>query len=176
MLSKIIVFLVAIMAVNGFTIPDGTSDGVYSVITHENGTEVHTKIDEPSFGPVSPRQPLSMSAKLNRRDSLSCGGAHDLNHADTDAANADIDRQCGPGAFMSPYNDFYAIRNGVVAFVCNFGRNNFCDAGTRGRTSGAITAQCGLYNSGWFEFTGASISYGYDVSWSKFCNKGVNGK
>lgn len=157
-----------------FAIPDGQPEGVYSH-TIVNGTDVHVKIAEPSSGSVTARSPRTVSMQ-DQPVKIYCGRALNLNHEDTDGANADIDRQCGNGGLIGGGYNFYAIRGGTVAFVCNFGHwyeQHRCYEERRLRSGKMITDFCGLYNSGWADFEYGWISYGYDTTASDFCGTGL---
>ncbi|KAF2186593.1 hypothetical protein K469DRAFT_141868 [Zopfia rhizophila CBS 207.26] len=149
----------------GFLIPEGQEEGTYAV-EYINGRSVHTKIANATvYAPVPEPYALEpRTGRLVRREGVSCGGAKNLDHGNTDAVNADIDRQCGNGAQVGSGLTYYAIRGDVVAFFCNF-RSGFastCTARERQQYSGQITNACGWYNSGWYTYFNNYWSYGYD--------------
>ncbi|KAF2138621.1 uncharacterized protein K452DRAFT_290767 [Aplosporella prunicola CBS 121167] len=173
--SKFLQVVALAAAVNAFTIPEGTEDGVYAVKTDANGIDQHTKLaDATPIEELEVTKPNRFNGLVRRDRKITCGGTKNLNHADTDAANADLDRQCGgaAGNFVASGHNFYAIRGNTVAFYCNFGGDNRCDSVTRAQYSSAITSLCGAYNSGWGTSSG-KLSYGYDVNSSKFCGSGA---
>lgn len=162
------------VTVSGFAIPEGQPEGVYSH-TIVNGTNIHMKIAEPYFGPIAKRAPRILSMQ-QQPAKVYCGRALNLNPEDTDAANADLDRQCGNGGWIGGGYNFYAIRGGTVAFVCNFGYfydHHQCYEEKRAKSSKVITEFCGSYNSGWINYEYGWISYGYDSTASDFCGTGV---
>lgn len=127
----------AFTAVQAFRIPAGTSDGVYTVSIDAEGNENHTLIASPSKHiPLSPRNPNPLpvaNSRLFRRDfKVECYDAKDLDHADLDAANADLDSQCDAVNEAVPgHHNFYAIRGGAVAYFCNWNSGSYrCDSGT----------------------------------------------
>jgi hypothetical protein len=138
------ILLVATAAVTalGFAIPEGQPEGVYSH-TVVNGTDIRVKIAEPYLGPITKRAPRILSMAY-------CGRALNLNYEDVDAANADLDRQCGNSAWVGGGYNFYAIREGTAAFACNFGHR--CYEDKRVKSSKVITEFCGPYNSGWINY------------------------
>jgi hypothetical protein len=103
-----------------------------------------------------------------------------LDPRDTDAANNNIDVQCGNGETLpSSVNgrDKYAIFGNVVSYVCNYsGGTNNCFASERQDADRRVTADCGLYNAGDDTVPDRNIGYGYQVKWATFCGRGVNGK
>lgn len=152
---------------SGFLIPEDQEDGTYAV-EYINGRSVHTKIANATvYAPLpEPYTPEPRAGRLVRREGVSCGGARNLDHGNTDAANADIDRQCGDGAYVGGGLTFYAIRGDVVAFYCNFRTGSSdggsCTASLRQEYSRDITNACGWYNSGWYTYFNNFYSYGYD--------------
>lgn len=124
----------------------------------------------------SPSEPPAFSAWKNSPLRFTAAAPLNLNHDDTDAANADLDRQCGNGVLIGGGYNFYAIRGGTVAFVCNFGYfydHHRCYEDTRVQSSKVITEFCGPYNSGWINYEYGWMSYGYDATASDFCGTGV---
>lgn len=118
------------IATASFTVPADAVEGSYMVTRDANGNEVHTLLaarsDTPSVRARHYLADTSKSAKLPRQlngGTVTCGGALDLNHADCDAANAELDDQCGGAAGSSvPANaHWYHVVGGVVAYYCNFG-------------------------------------------------------
>lgn len=172
-------FLVAAAAVSvlGFTVPERQPEGVYIVYSHENGTEIHKRIAEPYTRRITKRWPYFLQFEPNDAK-ISCGhrGSElypELNHADADAANADIDRQCGPGAMIASGYNFYAIRGDVVSYICNQSWDNqFCEAGTRDHLYRMMAVYCGSYIPGEVAIPWKRLSYGYNFAKSKFCGTG----
>lgn len=174
MLFQNVLFLALAASTQAFEIPANTPDGVYVVSTDASGNEVHEKLADPSSGFTVPSQPLSVRKRaMMKRDKTTCGDGRELNHGDCDAANADLDVQCGgPGGVFVPGGlDWYSKRGNTVAFFCNFGGNNRCDSNSRGRASAAITAVCGLYKPGWTGPDAGYLTYGYDHVDSRFCGR-----
>jgi hypothetical protein len=126
--STAISLLVGATCVASFHIPSNVTDGVYSVFTHENGTEVHTRIGDlldPNINTLVP------SSKFKRQNTdwttTTCypqEGTQDLDHRTCDAANATLDAQVGfllyrfavffcegrtPGSCFKPYHDFHIL-------------------------------------------------------------------
>lgn len=158
------ILLVATAAVTafGFAIPEGQPDGFYSH-TVVNGTDIHMKIAERYSGPITKRAPRILGME-EQPAKVYCGRALNLNHEDKDAVNADLDRQCGNGVLIGGGYNFYAIRGGTVAFVCNFRYfydHHRCYEDTRVQSSKVITEFCGPYNSGWINYEYGWMSYGY---------------
>lgn len=181
-LPKLILYAGMLRAATSFTIPEGTANGVYSVHTDESGIDIHTPLSDlpdPAFVERNAQEELVYTSRHSKRENgywVDCGGTKNMNRGDTDAANADLDRQCGKGTWVGGRQNYYAIRGNVVAFFCNFNNalsgSRRCFDWKRGQESAAITKKCGLYNSGWTrtEVTGTdNYSYGYDSAQSHFC-------
>lgn len=179
MLFNQITVLLAALAVSasaqGFNVPESTLDGEYSVTYNANGDATFLKLGE--VEPLATGEDSSITLPRRhltaRGENIRCGDRNELNHGDTDAANNALDAQCGGdrGAYVPGNTDFFAKRGSTVAFFCNWGGGNGCDAGSRRRTSGQITASCGWYKAGWVENTDYKISYGYDWVNSRFCGR-----
>lgn len=169
-----LLFLALTATTQAFTVPPNTPDGVYVVSIDDNGKEVHSKLADPSSSITPQGQPLSVRARpMIKRAITTCGDNQELNHGDTDAANADLDNQCGGagGVFVPGGHDWYSKRGGTVAFFCNFGGDNRCDSNSRQRSSATITSVCGLYKAGWTGPDAGYLTYGYDHVNSKFCGR-----
>ncbi|CAK1368285.1 unnamed protein product [Cercospora beticola] len=179
MLFSVSLLLGALQAINAFTIPAGTPDGVYIVSrSSTTGLDQHELAsNSTTYIPTTPNvQPHPLTLLLRRDYKTECYSAKALNAADLDAANADLDRQCGDGkqaTFVPKGRNFYAIRGNTVAHFCNFGGDNLCDAGTRRGRSAMITGLCGAYNSGGVISTHSQHAYGYDAASAKFCGTGA---
>jgi hypothetical protein len=161
---------IATAPVMGWTIPEGQADGVYAV-SLVNNTHVHTKLGEiPS---VVKRRALGRILPRDGLDATYCASdTHELNHADTDSANAGMAEQCQDGRSV-PHNEaVYAIRNNVVAFACNNGEtySATCITWVHQQAQGMVTAKCGWYKGGWAYDHGAHISYGYQSYPSTYCS------
>lgn len=79
-------------SIQGFVIPRDSADGLYSITTYENGTEVRTKLED---RPNSFQSAWLPARSLERRDDgqLWCGCGFTLNPQDTDAAVEDMKYQ-----------------------------------------------------------------------------------
>lgn len=168
-----------------FTIPKGQTDGVYQV-SYVDGQEIHTLVNQTDQTAQPSSSPgLTASAKFRaKRDAhpyITCGGDA-LDHGYTDKANAELDEQCGNGAWVNAGHDFYSIANCVVAYYCNFYiTSNTCSAADRRTASADITNKCGWYQSGWARSSNdwGGDSYGYEdickASGNNFCGRGTHG-
>lgn len=163
-----------------FRVPQGQPDGVYSVHLDANGTEFHQWLADPS-APL-PNTPPSISKRtpqLSESYLVNCWGRN-LDHEATDAANADLDRQCSTGVLVSRGNSIYAKRGGVVAFACNR-RADYtvrCEGWVRSMCSERITGRCGRYVSGecWADpqaWGPGNSNYGYAEENAGFCQRKV---
>ncbi|KAF3003624.1 hypothetical protein E8E13_007550 [Curvularia kusanoi] len=183
LLNQIAVLLTALAAstsAQGFTVPEGTTDGDYSVSYDASGNASFLKLRD--VEPLTKRQEglIAMPRRhlAARTDRIGCGDRNnELNHSDTDKANDSLDAKCNGdrGAYVPAGTDFFAKHGSTVAFFCNWGGGNGCDAGTRRRTSGQITNQCGWYKAGWVEGVENKISYGYDWATARFCGRDHSG-
>jgi hypothetical protein len=172
MYSKLLLTFVAALAVHAYTIPTGTSDGVYSVYTHDNGTEVHAYL-APNSDDTTQAQPsfVRRAAQIKARgEHASCmPGSNELNHGDCDAANNALDGQCGNYANVPPHASFYSVAGSVVAYFCNLGDWSYCFARERQYTSYEITGACGSYHPGEWIFEEGHKKYGYTYAGGNFC-------
>ena len=80
-----------------FTIPSGTEDGVYAVLTRDDGTDVHTKISDVPEAKRNPTgvTPYNEVTNLEKRqnDRIWCGCGFNMNSGNCDAAVADLKSQ-----------------------------------------------------------------------------------
>jgi hypothetical protein len=160
----------------GFFVPRDTPEGAYIVTYDAAGKATHTKVDENNFLVKSDPETLPKADVVARQapgDRVSCGINSELNHGNLDAANAALDVDCGgnDGAGVPAGADYYRYNGNSVAFFCNRGGNNRCDAGARRETSARITARCGWYKPGWVDLSDWKISYGYDFADRQFCGR-----
>ena len=89
-------FTLAALA-HAFVIPPGTPEGVYAVVTREDGTNVHTKISD---SPEIKRDPTGVTPvnevnALERRQNgrIWCGCGFNMDRGNCDAAVADLKSQ-----------------------------------------------------------------------------------
>lgn len=174
------------VAASGFQIPEDSANGVYIVAIDAEGNEQHTLLDRPleqttpdDTSSASPQGPKLLSSDDKTR--TLCWMTKDLNHADLDSANHDLDQQCNamnaevPVGAIAAGLSIYALHNGVVAYFCNYNAGpDRCDSGTRAASSAMITESCGWYNSGEVLTSGnIDHAYGSDISSARFCGTGV---
>jgi hypothetical protein len=142
---------------------DITADGVYQVITRDDGSEVHTRVaNVTDLGSTAEAQALALEVAaqtssldddkvLNGRGigQIWCGCGFDLNPGNCDAAVDDLKGQFGSYGVVNSGLSYYAIRSDVVAFVCNRSPSSFATAGeTIARILASITDNCGRYIAG----------------------------
>jgi hypothetical protein len=172
---QLLSLLIATVAAKGFTVPEGTPDGVYKVEYDAEGSETHTLIGEPVHNAVA-RSEGSVSRLFARQaDGVNCGG-YDLNRQNTDDAVEALKRQCNPGAIGGNLN-FYSIAGGTVAYVCNYrGIAVTCSRNEIGDSANRITGVCGSYRAGWRNIRndGRDIQIGYERTGSEFCGRGTD--
>ncbi|KAH8694030.1 hypothetical protein BGW36DRAFT_430053 [Talaromyces proteolyticus] len=169
-------------AVTAWTIPEDIGDGIYTVSTNDQGETVHNFVANLTAVPdAGPKSAKFRRQGLSGANNIQCF-YDNLNHADTDAVNVNIDNQCGSGGVLQGDGsengrDFYAVQNDVVSYVCNLsGNKNNCYASERQAADRLITADCGWYASGEDNAPDRSIVYGYQPRDSDFCGRGINGK
>lgn len=160
------------LLVSGFTIPADQPDGVYEVSIDSNGEYVHTKVADPTD--IAPENTVVQRSRITKRsglDQIYCFNQDVLNSGDTDAANANLDSQCGPnGHGVGSHLSVYAKRGGTVAYCCNNrSQGNTCYASTRQQASRLITDKCGRYVPGAAYDSGAHLTYGYQGVNYNFC-------
>ncbi|KAF1825220.1 uncharacterized protein K489DRAFT_429513 [Dissoconium aciculare CBS 342.82] len=151
--------LAAAALTHAFTIPrEITADGVYKVVTRDDGTEVHTKvadIDIESTVALTSAADEHDILKRSVRGQIWCGCGYTMNPGNCDAAVQDLKNQMGK--YIGPHLSFYSIRSNVVAFACNQGSQNvYADAGTYGTQLQKITSACGRYIAGSLDLVGGS--------------------
>jgi hypothetical protein len=105
-------------SVSAWKIPQNTQDGVYTVDTLEDGTEVHTKIASAadidrsipeSLLDISPVPKSELETRGAHR--IWCGCGFDMNRGDCDAAVADLKRQT-----VRIYAEQHAAATGVFLY------------------------------------------------------------
>jgi len=103
-ISTLIPILAGVASVSSFHVPTNATDGMYSVFTHENGTEVHERIGDLPAASEMENFSLTGSSEVSSRvkrqntdwTSTACypqEGTEDLDHPTCDAANAALDAQ-----------------------------------------------------------------------------------
>jgi len=173
-------------AESGFLAPRNAPDGIYSVYRDESGAEVHEAVDGSGFSAKFVRSamkdsPLEARADIPNGVSSCDKNSAELNHADTDKANAMLDAQCGGWTKVKKGKHFYSISGGTVAYFCNMASQEYgCSTGPRIKYSAMVTASCGAYKPGWVTveeanqgYGGQHYSYGYQASSAKFCGTGT---
>ncbi|KAK8087317.1 hypothetical protein PG994_002291 [Apiospora phragmitis] len=89
-----------------------------------------------------------------------------LNEADTDAANADLQSACGDGY----YGTIWSKSGDTVAFYCQYASEPRCRAVESRNANHWITEKCGWYWAGSYESNGRTYAYGYtDPARHNFC-------
>ncbi|KAI0394886.1 hypothetical protein F5Y17DRAFT_425916 [Xylariaceae sp. FL0594] len=178
---KSIVLYAANAAALGFTIPEGQPDGVYAVSYDAHGVPVHHFVSGPvEESVISPYVSGGGGGKpflhARQTDARKCEG-HDLDHSNTDAAVEALKRQCDPAGAVGGGLDFYSVAGNTVAYLCNYASTSVaCTRNLLTDSYAAITANCGLYRSGWRDLTGGNYRYsiGYEPYGNKFCGRGTN--
>jgi hypothetical protein len=162
--------------VMSWMIPEGQADGVYVVTSHQNGTLLHSKIGEIPSGPTLPsKAPLSRVMKRDyglTETYCAPNQSADLDHGNTDLANAALANGCGEGKTLSAAHGVYAQFGDVAAFFCNnkIGYDNVCIGEVHKVAQGMVTARCGWYRGGWAYDNGAHVSYGYQYATNPLCD------
>ena len=114
-----LLFFVGAVAARGFTIPEGTPNGVYKVTYDAEGEATHTFIGNTTIEKAQVADLPKVKARSSRfrpredDDEVHCGD-YDLNHDDADYSVQMLSDQCNPDAIGSGL-DFYSIWGGVVA-------------------------------------------------------------
>lgn len=139
------------------------------------GGEVHallnsTLIDGP-YVPTGTNLPVPNNKRDNTGPNLvTCGGYSLSSNSDTDKANANLQAQCGNGAFVGKGLTFYATFGNVVAFYCNYaGASNNCYASEFSAANIAITNSCLAYRAGYDHIPDRGDTYGYQRSSDECC-------
>ncbi|KAL5894895.1 hypothetical protein ACKVWC_000112 [Pyricularia oryzae] len=176
----------------GFTIPDGTPDGMYRVTIDDDGVAHHTRVEEGGSGgkisanavalPVgvapTTAAPSDPSLLLSGRQDdwrVTCAD-YDLDRGDADTVVRTLKWGCGSGTDLRAGDDFYSKYGSVVAYFCNTSRSTtyVCTEDLIGRQiqSGGVSADCGAYRAGWSNWR-SDVSIGYERANSNlyFCGK-----
>lgn len=87
---------------------------------------------------------------LATKRTVYCGCGKKLNHADTDAAIANLKQQVTGFHLTRGHKPWSAINGSVVAFWCNYDLNSMLQVwkGTTEKAIGAINDACGTYIAG----------------------------
>ncbi|KAM7205687.1 hypothetical protein V8F33_001013, partial [Rhypophila sp. PSN 637] len=148
----------------GFSIPPGTANGVYSVHLDANDTAIHTLLAPALSGEehaqLSSREPARLSSALSRI-----------------TARQSLKNQCTPVGAVNGNRNFYSIYGTTVAYICNMNKDAWtCQRHEVETAYPAITSFCGWYKAGWRneERPGKGwASTGYERTGSNFCGRGV---
>jgi hypothetical protein len=153
----------------------GFEDGVYMTSHKEDGTMTVTKLEVASLDEAKEGVQARTEESLISRRSCGAGlGCDDLtlNTGDTDAANADLQNQCGLGIRVPTGNSVYSIRGNIVAFYCQWTSAPVCTANSSRHANELITDCCGLYRAGSYSDDTAgsrTYSYGYTTTEKGWC-------
>lgn len=166
---------------SGFTIPEGQPDGVYEVHV-EDGVEVHNLIravgtNQPGLlgSPLSAKLRRSLLETRTNYMRTICANQATLNQRDCDGAVSDLaTAQCGSGNPVPSGRNFYAIRNCVVVYFCNFrSHTQICGYDSVARPLEIITRTCGLYRPGWVDYWNDNeYSDYYSIGYEDYCGAG----
>ncbi|KAH7371950.1 hypothetical protein BKA66DRAFT_572518 [Pyrenochaeta sp. MPI-SDFR-AT-0127] len=147
--SNLASLLALAASAQAWVIPEGSTDGSYSVTINENGVETHTKLAESDAEILYLNESDLSSDALQRRgrDQVWCGCGFNMNPGNCDAAVADLKNQLSN--LIPSGTAFYSIRGDVVAFACNRGSSNWIMNGNAyGEQLVHITNLCGRYIAG----------------------------
>ncbi|KAK8024640.1 hypothetical protein PG993_012706 [Apiospora rasikravindrae] len=155
---------------DGFYIPDGAADGIYSVFVHANGTEEHTRVGdamEPAAVNAYPHGeaavaedptpvntlPLAARGDIRKRWDVQCyTDEGPLNATDYHRTAGILDFQCKAAGAVSPKKQLYAISGCAVSYFCNFRHKKKpqvqCTPEQRQETFGIIEHACGALSAG----------------------------
>ncbi len=99
-------------------------------------------------------------------------GTKTLDHADFDAARAELEKLCGTGPLPSHQN-LFRRHGSAVAFLCSFGNGgnpgDFPKEDNKTCVT-PITGACGAYTAGWVIASSLNITYGIDAANTTICN------
>ena len=163
-----------------WTIPSNQPNGVYSVSTDPAGISTHTLLHAINGSTTNTKPTLTpRSAKFHPKRQGNVGSnsiyclTYALPNSDNGNAAAELENQCGNGAFVGGRRDFYSIVGGSVVYYCNFSYDtNQCFASEAADAFSRITSECGLNIAGYDTIGARSDSYGYDQPTAKFCGQG----
>jgi len=195
-------FLSSFLAVlaSAATLAPNLPDGVYQSYEDDAGLEVHMQLSnsvndrdlpllswthDPSTATSnSSTSPLAQHPfdSLEKRNDCSpidsneqvfCGCSFPVNHANCDAAVADLKNQVGPhGVQFTKQMSYYSIRNNVVAFICCFHPTGWSEVTVDLITKAAasITDRCGWYIAGTHivALGGSADVFGYDIGYMQY--------
>ncbi|KAH8678444.1 hypothetical protein BX600DRAFT_507390 [Xylariales sp. PMI_506] len=139
---------------HALTIPPNQPDGVYVVSNVGTANEVHERLADldikaeiPSVNTTN-STPSTLSKRLGGPTDIRCGCGIVLNHADCDAATANLEAQLGSGGHIEGGKCFYSIRNTVASFMCSYAETIEGTALQAQLAFEEITDSCGLYVAG----------------------------
>ncbi|KAK2766708.1 hypothetical protein FQN54_006021 [Arachnomyces sp. PD_36] len=170
--SFVAAFLLAATPAFGFSVPEGTKDGIYIVGRDAAGQEVHTRAAD-----VSPDGLASRSirgAPRMKRDGLDEIGCFDqpvMVANDVGSAVNALRDQIGPDGYnLGSHLGLYSIVGETVAYCCNNrSQGNTCFLSSQAESNALITARCGSSQPGYAYDSGAHLTYGYQHKTYSWC-------
>ncbi|KAF1966111.1 hypothetical protein BU23DRAFT_663969 [Bimuria novae-zelandiae CBS 107.79] len=152
-------------------------DGVYSVYTAANGTEIYdliapdTSTTDAIGNPISvPPQARALRA-LTARSIIACGCGVGMDHGDTDKANSNIQKTVSNGKTVQSGGSLSSKVGSSVVFFCNYdGSDTTARKDEAISGASAITGACGWYIAGTIRLDGhPHLDYGYMGARNDFC-------
>lgn len=176
------ILTVTVSLTASFRFTPSMPDGVYSVYTAANGTEVHDLIvpdnstTDASGNPISiPSQARALHA-LSARSIIACSCGVGLDHDDTDKAYSNIQKTVSKGKTVPSGGSLSSKKGSAVVFFCNY---NSSDTTARKEEAisgaSAITGACGSYIAGTICLDGhPHLEYWYMGNGDDFCAHAEN--
>ncbi|KAK0112705.1 hypothetical protein ONS95_014441 [Cadophora gregata] len=173
-----LIFLIP--GITAYMVPENAVDGMYTVFTAANGSEIHTLLPDGLLAerdaPISSDLVFPSSAKfrLKRQNNpgpnqITCGTTV-LDVTSTNNANNNIDTQCGAGATVGKGKTFYAKFGSTVSFYCNYANGaNVCYASERQLAANLINGNCGGFVAGYDHVVNRADTYGWQNMNICFC-------
>ena len=136
-------------------ISEGTPDGVYGHTINEDGSANNTRIQGLAELPDSYK--LSGSSAKFRRTPLPAARSgctnNILNPQDLAIAQYNLENYCKDSSNVPSKDHITAVSKGSVAYVCNYGGKNTCNAGEAQASFASLGGDCGNPSAprgGWY--------------------------
>ncbi|KAG4274907.1 hypothetical protein FPRO04_08915 [Fusarium proliferatum] len=163
--KNIFSLIASISLVQGFVIPEGLKDGIYTVNKDKSGNEKIEFVSEfdDSVKPKMRRVPLP-------NGEIGCTGAG-LDYSDLSGAQVQLYNYCGGSAPLTS-NLMVFVHGSAKAYVCNYGGANTCADHEAKAAFASLSGNYGNPSSplgGWYWLKDWAKTYGYDAEGADVC-------
>ncbi|KAF5550401.1 hypothetical protein FNAPI_7736 [Fusarium napiforme] len=165
--KSILCLIASISLIQGFVVPEGLKNGIYSVNKDKNGNEQIEYVSgfEHSTKSKHRRVPLPSGE-------IGCTGAG-LDYSDLSGAQVQLYNYCGSSATM-PSKLMVFVHGTAKAYICNYadaGKNTCADHEAKAAFA-SLSGNCGNPSSplgGWYFLKDWQKTYGYDAAGADVC-------